>query len=151
MIEHLMKVVLNVCTRIAVLHNGALIADGAPREVIQTSLWSTPISARQYARNGTPPVANSLIIELKALNAGYGEIQALWGIDLEVRWWRDHQLDRLQWRRQDHADAGAVRPGYRRRRVIIHRRPRPLPATPPPKFWPYGIVHVPEDGGCSAR
>jgi len=34
MIEHLMKVVLNVCTRILVLHNGRLIADGAPREVI---------------------------------------------------------------------------------------------------------------------
>ena len=32
MIEHLMKVVLNVCTRIVVLHNGQLIADGAPRE-----------------------------------------------------------------------------------------------------------------------
>lgn len=30
-------------------------------------------------------MANSLIIELKALNAGYGEIQVLWGIDLEVR------------------------------------------------------------------
>jgi branched-chain amino acid transport system ATP-binding protein len=30
-------------------------------------------------------VANSLIIELKGLNAGYGEIQVLWGIDLEVR------------------------------------------------------------------
>ena len=30
MIEHLMKVVLNVCTRIAVLHNGGLIADGHP-------------------------------------------------------------------------------------------------------------------------
>src|SRR6195256_4708252 len=30
MIEHLMKVVLNVCTRIAGLHNGPLIADGPP-------------------------------------------------------------------------------------------------------------------------
>jgi branched-chain amino acid transport system ATP-binding protein len=30
-------------------------------------------------------VADSLIIELKGLSAGYGEIQVLWGIDLEVR------------------------------------------------------------------
>src|SRR6195256_2761788 len=30
MIEHLMKGVLNVCTRIAVRHNGPLIADGPP-------------------------------------------------------------------------------------------------------------------------
>ncbi|WP_043160606.1 ABC transporter ATP-binding protein [Bradyrhizobium sp. Ai1a-2] len=31
------------------------------------------------------PVASSLILELKGLCAGYGEIQVLWGIDLEVR------------------------------------------------------------------
>jgi branched-chain amino acid transport system ATP-binding protein len=36
-------------------------------------------------RNGTPPVASSLILELKGLCAGYGEIQVLWGIDLDVR------------------------------------------------------------------
>jgi branched-chain amino acid transport system ATP-binding protein len=35
--------------------------------------------------NGTLPVADSLILELKGLGAGYGEIQVLWGIDLEVR------------------------------------------------------------------
>ena len=35
--------------------------------------------------NGMPPVASSLIIELKGLCAGYGEIQVLWGIDLDVR------------------------------------------------------------------
>jgi branched-chain amino acid transport system ATP-binding protein len=31
------------------------------------------------------PVASSLILELKGLCAGYGEIQVLWGIDLDVR------------------------------------------------------------------
>ena len=33
-IEHLMKVVLGVCTRIAVLHHGQLIATGTPQEVV---------------------------------------------------------------------------------------------------------------------
>ncbi|MCL4798782.1 MAG: ABC transporter ATP-binding protein, partial [Burkholderiales bacterium] len=33
-IEHLMKVVLSVCTRIAVLHHGELIAVGAPKDVV---------------------------------------------------------------------------------------------------------------------
>jgi len=33
-IEHLMKVVLNACRRIAVLHHGQLIADGRPEEVV---------------------------------------------------------------------------------------------------------------------
>jgi branched-chain amino acid transport system ATP-binding protein len=43
-----------------------------------------PISASN-TRNGTPPVVDSLIIELKGLGAGYGEIQVLWSIDLGVR------------------------------------------------------------------
>jgi branched-chain amino acid transport system ATP-binding protein len=33
-IEHLMKVVLSVCTRIAVLHHGELISVGSPNEVV---------------------------------------------------------------------------------------------------------------------
>jgi branched-chain amino acid transport system ATP-binding protein len=33
-IEHLMKVVLSVCTRIAVLHHGQLICVGSPKEVV---------------------------------------------------------------------------------------------------------------------
>ena len=35
LIEHLMKVVVNACARIAVLHHGSLIADGAPQEVMR--------------------------------------------------------------------------------------------------------------------
>lgn len=34
LIEHLMKVVVTVCTRIMVLHNGRLISAGSPREVV---------------------------------------------------------------------------------------------------------------------
>src|SRR5690606_16885693 len=34
LIEHLMKVVLSVCSRIVVLHNGALIADGPPSSIV---------------------------------------------------------------------------------------------------------------------
>jgi branched-chain amino acid transport system ATP-binding protein len=50
MIEHLMKVVLNVCTRIAVLHNGRLIADGAPRDVIKNPAVVDAYLGQQYAR-----------------------------------------------------------------------------------------------------
>jgi branched-chain amino acid transport system ATP-binding protein len=50
MIEHLMKVVLNVCTRIAVLHNGALIADGAPRQVIENPAVVEAYLGQQYAK-----------------------------------------------------------------------------------------------------
>lgn len=50
MVEHLMKVVLNVCTRIVVLHNGRLIADGAPRDVINNPAVVDAYLGQQYAQ-----------------------------------------------------------------------------------------------------
>ncbi|WP_024511900.1 ABC transporter ATP-binding protein [Bradyrhizobium sp. ARR65] len=50
MIEHLMKVVLNVCSRIVVLHNGRLIADGTPREVINNPAVVEAYLGQQYAQ-----------------------------------------------------------------------------------------------------
>jgi branched-chain amino acid transport system ATP-binding protein len=50
MVEHLMKVVLNVCTRIVVLHNGLVIADGEPRDVINNPAVVDAYLGQQYAK-----------------------------------------------------------------------------------------------------
>src|ERR1700744_1083182 len=50
MIEDLMNVVLNVCPRIIVLHNGQLIAAGPPRDVIKNSAVVDAYLGQQYAQ-----------------------------------------------------------------------------------------------------
>jgi len=48
-IEHLMKVVLSVCGRIAVLHHGELIAAGAPKDVVADPRVVQAYLGRRYA------------------------------------------------------------------------------------------------------
>ncbi|MDA1117646.1 MAG: ABC transporter ATP-binding protein [Proteobacteria bacterium] len=49
-IEHLMKVVLSLCSRIAVLHHGELIAAGAPQAIIEDPRVIQAYLGKRYAR-----------------------------------------------------------------------------------------------------
>jgi ABC-type branched-subunit amino acid transport system ATPase component/ABC-type branched-subunit amino acid transport system permease subunit len=89
LVEHNVNMVMQLADRIAVLHHGELLAQGTPTQVLQDrrvveaylgSGHHTPTAARAVT-----PAAGQPLLEISGLRAGYGIIEVLRGVHLEVK------------------------------------------------------------------
>ena len=98
LVEHDIQLVMDVCSQIHVLDLGRVLASGTPAEVQRDE-------AVLAAYLGAAPM--SVLLSLRDLRAGYGPIEVLHGIDLDVPDGLGRRGPRAQRRRQDDPAVGA--------------------------------------------
>ena len=90
LIEHQMPLVMGASDRVIVLDRGRKVAEGPPAQVA-----ADPLVAEVYLGHGeearavlaaveSPPVSRPVILELERVEASYGPVKALRGVDLKV-------------------------------------------------------------------
>ncbi len=101
-IEHVMKAIMGVSDRLTVLHHGKKIAEGEPRQIVESPQVVEAYLGESFARraNATgrlerasverlapPPVprADRALLAVRDLCAGYGQVQVLWNVSLDVQ------------------------------------------------------------------
>ncbi len=89
LVEHNVRMVMQIADRVAVLHHGELLAQGTPSQILQDRRvieaylgygHERPMLARASAKG-----SGNMLLKVCDLRAGYGSVEVLRGVDLDVK------------------------------------------------------------------